>query len=449
MIREWSLSIITKVTTLFNTITICLNSYFNVPDQDYYNNIANFIDYISYLQITSQKYKVVNELGNISNDLRWTNTEFLDYKYNVTSLRRNILTIKQDNSGYTKFNNILKYSLLIVLPFFILHFTFHYWSNKANIKIIKSKLNGILGFPAFELLVLFIILNPIVQSSSILYLNYINTISYNALYASIILLFVIPIPIILLSTYFVTKNIWPWNNIKNKLYYEKNIFPDIKSAIITNSLGKWQPKTFENFCGIFYEHLRGPCQDNKYINFFRIYHVPIKIIKNASIVFVINSYSPGLYGNIKQVSILIFLSAFNVFNMINCRPLNGIRQQICEVLTEITNLSTYVFTIRLINFKNKNNNPHIKNAYLEQNILSSEKAGLGVFILSQIWAGLLSLRLLILFIYHKVHKEKDANHASSNVRTEIAEGNFDEAANTDFNGTDAPSGDGAEFNMES
>jgi hypothetical protein len=425
-LSKWTLAFITKFTAAFSASTIVINTIFNIPDENYYNNLANFIEYINTMQIISQKSIIITNLENISDSVDWTNPQY-ESANNTVAPVRSLLKIAQDNSGYRKFNTITKYIYILVIPFFIAHFLTFYISNKYKIDKISKYLKGIFGFPSFQLVVIFGILSPFIQALSILYACYLHTHDVKAKNDALISMSVLPFPIIILAFYYVLKNIWPYKFEKNRLYYDKNIFPDVYTALTTNSLGKWHPKELEGSFGIFYEHLRGPC-NTTYINFFRLFHVPIKLIKNSAICYIINCYDQGIYGNRRQLILLIFLESFNIFNMINCRPLNGIRQQMCEVLSEVCSLFVYIFSLRLLDFRVSNNNPDLYNKMYIDNINSSQKAGLGVFIISQIWSGMLSLRLLIMYIYSKVNKDPDANHTSSNVRTEIAEGNYDEAA---------------------
>lgn len=419
------ISLLSKISTIFTTSILFVNTLLCIPDDDYYNNIANLIQSIYNMQIVSQKFIICPDLKNISNSYDWTNNQY-NIDNNTSHYKRNLLKITQDTTGYRKFNTIINYIYSIIIPVFCFHFLLYYISNKKDIKFISSKLTGIFSFPSFEFIVIFIIINPFIQSISILYDYYLNNNYFKAKRDAIIAICLLPAPIVILAIYYVLKYIWPHNSKDNKLFYVKNLFPNVHKALITNSLGKWHPKDYEGSIGIFYEHIRGPC-NKTYINIFRLFHVPIKLIKNASICFIINCYKQGLYGNRRQLILLIFLESFNIFNMINCRPLNGIRQQLCELISEITDLFVYIYTLLLLDYRAKNNNPNLQNINYQNNIISSQKAGLAVFIISQIWSGLLSLRLLFIFIYTKV-KDHDANHTSSNIRTEIAEGNYDEAA---------------------
>lgn len=421
------LDIFTKSIIFCNSIILSINTLFNNYD-NYYIDLEHYISSINNYQIIAQKSKIIPELYNISKSLEWFNI-YSSSSNNITTNNRKLLS--NNNNAYSKFNLIIKYIYSIIIPIFITHYLLFHFSHKYNITFLSSKLVGLFSFPSLEFIVLFIIINPFIQSISMLYEYYLNTHNYKAKIDTIIAILLLPTPIILLALFYVSKYIYPYNNKNNQLYYIKNIFPTIKFALYTNSLGKWHPKEFENSIGIFYEHIRGPCQ-NKYINIFRIYHVSIKLIKNSAICFILNC----IYNTKKQLILLISLECFNIFNMLFCRPLNGIRQQLCELLSEFSNLFVYIFSLKLLLFRIENNNLSLQNEYYQTNIINSQKTGLGIFILSQIWSGLLSFRLLCMYIYSKI-KDNEANHTSSNIRTEVAEGNFDEVANNNEISTDA------------
>jgi hypothetical protein len=393
---------------------IIINTFLNIKDDDLYNNLSNNIDLLNTIYINNI----------VSNKLFITKS--IDRKLLNTHL------ISQQNTGYDQINQIIKYITLIGVPVIGSHIIIYYLSNRCNIDYLKKKLIGILGFPAFELLICFVLLSPLVQSASILYENYLYTESKNAYIATFIILSIIPFPVIILCFWFIYTYIWPWHYKDNELHYVKNVFPDVKTALIKNSLGKWHPEKFENYCSIFYEHIRGPCFNNSYINLFRLYHVPLKLIKNGATIFIINCYKEGSYGNIMQILLLISLNLLNILNMIICRPLNGIRQQLCEILTQLTNLSEYVYIYRFIRYRYTKNDPNIINEDYKKGIYVSQKASLAVFIFTQIWSGILTLRLLILYIYSKFLTKNESNDASSNIRTEVAEGNLDNTDTSDL-----------------
>ena len=409
---------------IINTSLSIFNSFLNIKDDDLYNNIANNIDFYHNLnmnQIITDKFCINKTIINS------------EYAINISSIdindtKRLLLTtelIPQQNSGYKQVNTLIRYIISPVLPTIIFHMIVFNIANRANFTYIKDKLVGLLGFPAFELVISFALLSQLIQAASILYENYLYTHSHNAYVATFVTLTILPFTIIIACFWFVFKYIWPWNYKNNELHYNKNIFPDVRTALIKNSLGKWHPEKFENYCGIFYEHIRGPCHDNSYVNLFRLFHVPLKLIKNGASIFIINCYKEGAYGNVMQVGLLISLVLLNIVNMIVCRPLNGIRQQWCEILAEIANLFEYVYIYRMVRLRYDSKDAIISNENYKLGIYASQKASFAVFIFTQVWSGILTLRLLLMFVYNKIHASKESNDASSNLRTEVAEGDLD------------------------
>ena len=328
------------------------------------------------------------------------------------SLKEEGVTLKP-RTPWESTKQLLQLVALTAVPLNMVHSGLYYISHKWSLKPAEY-MNGILGVPGFQLLTCVLLMNPFMKCAA----DLAATKELGEIIGGVALCVVLPVPLIGLGCYVVTKyvrgGVITYNCAQHK---------SVLSVIKTNLYGRWSSETIDNRYGIFYEHIRGfHPQRSRFVNGLRIYHVPIKFVKNFAITFAMSC----IVATARKVAFALTLSAAYFSMIYFMKPLNGFRQQQCESYMELCDVTSYILVLaatQMITTKEA----------ASEGIGVTDKTKLSLLIINQSWA-------LTFMLWHYVAAKiaewrrkhtsgkmlaTSKQDAANNVKTEVVENGDD------------------------
>ena len=296
---------------------------------------------------------------------------------------------------------------LIVTPILSIHTLVYFVATKKNLEF-ANKMKGVLGFPGLILLSSFVICNPVLSISAAF--CSIDTIKTKL--TCIGLLIALPLPMFLFSVYVIHEYIE-----SGFVTYEPIKYTNVVNKVKYNIYGRWSNTFVTHKYSIFFEHIKGFSDNkNKIINYFRIYHVPIKIAKNIIVPYITILITDEMYYSL-SITLISFIYTLILFIV---QPLNGFRQQVCESFGEIVTFFSHGTNFIMIL------NSSSANKFNELSLIN-KNVNLGLLIFSQSWSVLF---IVIHLLYAHIKKyTKDIHNSKqdtvNNVKTEVVENSND------------------------
>lgn len=317
---------------------------------------------------------------------------------------------KNVRSPYAKARQICEIIGVSVLPFLCLHFILVRIGQKYSL-FYAQYTKGILGIPGLYFLACIILSNPFTVAAA--GLCSLDT-GYGYL-GCIGMMIALPLPLIALSFYIVYTYV-----IGGKTEYVPYNHRTVGSVITLNSYGRWQPQNVCHRLGVFFEHIRGPNEKRSaLVNAVRVYHVPMKLVKNCAIVFTSSCIARGTL----QSGLLLVYSTVYLIIIYSTNPLNGFRQQLSESLLNICETVGYGALLQIAR------TPVDRHYYISM-MSGSQKAQTAIIVATQVWAfGFLFWHILLAKIKQfqasksgkKVAVNVSKQDAANNIKTQAVE----------------------------
>ena len=247
------------------------------------------------------------------------------------------LLIEQHADPWKQSQRLLFWVSIVILPIFTLHFV----ATKAvqNTKH-KDKLKGILAFPALELILLNVLVNPFVKSAATL----IREGTPAAVFAGLGILCLHPGLFLLFAVWYIHRAIFQEKTVFF-LYHQHE--PSPWRRFVTNTRGVWYPEEETQKMGALFDNTHPPAPQLGWRGILRTYYVPWNITKTAMLTFLLTVFaSTGIAGNFAQVLLIIALQSTHVWLLIVTAPVHKLQAYIPDVFAEI--LDTCVYGISFI-----------------------------------------------------------------------------------------------------
>ena len=324
-----------------------------------------------------------------------------------------VITI-DTHTAWKKTLQLLEIIGIVVCPTLILHTGTYCIAVRRNWSISKY-MRGVLGVPGFFLLTSFLVANPVLSTAASL-----CSIGYITGYVGCTgFLIALPLPLLGLSVYVIR------HYVQDEMVTYKSVrYSSAMSKVSNNLYGHWSNTHVTDKYSIFFEHLKGFSVNNSIVvNVLRIYHVPIKLLKNLVMAFVSTLVVNHLYNSI---TLLIITVMYTVL-LFTTKPLNGFRQQVCESLGELISTCTYSVSLAIIIMRAHHNTKRLNHAYA-----ATVTANMAVTVFSQAWSVVF---ILIHLAHAQLRKMRVAGtgnaqkDAANNIKTEVIENSDD--INTD------------------
>lgn len=224
---------------------------------------------------------------------------------------------------------------ILFIPLTIIHYIAYHVLLRTRF---SGHLQGILIFPALELVILGILVNPFVKVAG-------RLIRYGGRFS-------IPAGIGILALHpgiFIAFAIW---YIYHEIVVEKNLFfvynaptSSYWQRFIANIKGTWYPEQDRDKMGALFENAQPPRPDKGIPGTIRVFFVPWNIFKTSVITFVLSVASSGMVASFVKTTIILFVQLVHTGLLIRLTPVHRAQSLISDIITECLDNMIYGTTI--------------------------------------------------------------------------------------------------------
>jgi hypothetical protein len=240
-----------------------------------------------------------------------------------------------DTNPWEQCQRMLFWVSIVIVPLFLLHFV----ATKAlqNTKH-QDKLKGLMAFPALELIILNVLVNPFVKVAAAL----IREGTPGSVFAGIGIVCLHPGLFVLFAIWY----------IHHAIFKEKTVFfmyhphePSTWRRFTTNTHGVWYPEEEKQRMGALFDSVHPPAPHLGWRGVLRTYYVPWNIIKTALLTFLLTVFAYATpVGKFAQVLLIVLLQSTHVWLLFSTAPVHKIQAFIPDVFAEILDTSIYAIS---------------------------------------------------------------------------------------------------------
>lgn len=249
---------------------------------------------------------------------------------------RRLLQEVAEKTPWQQCQRLLFWVAIVIVPAFTLHFV----ATKAlqNTKH-KDKMKGLLVFPALELIILNVLVNPFVRISAKL----IHEGTPASVFAGLGILCLHP-------GCFIAFAVW---YIHTAIFKEKRVFflyhaaePSFWQRFKKNTHGMWFPEEEKQKMGALFDAVHPPAPHLGWRGTLRTFYVPWNITKTALLTFLLTVFAASGASAFTQVILILILQSSHIYLLVQTAPVQKIQSYIPDVFIEI--LDTCIYGVSFI-----------------------------------------------------------------------------------------------------